>query len=144
MKYQRFILVAAAVAALGCSGDDNPSGPTNGGNTNAVTVGTSSGGLGFNPSSITIPVNGTVTWNWNSGGVVHNVTFQDQSTSGNKSSGSYQKQFPTAGTFSYLCTIHGPVMSGTVTVTAASGQQGGTGNGGGGSGAGGSGGGAYP
>jgi plastocyanin len=142
MRYHRFILAAGALAALGCSGSDNPSGPTNGGNgSNTVTVGTAAGGLGFNPADITIPVNGTVTWNWNSGGVVHNVTFQDGSTSGDKASGSYQKSFPTAGTFSYLCTIHGPVMSGTVTVTAASGQQGGTG---GGSGGGGSGGGAYP
>src|SRR5919199_1649804 len=77
-------------------------GPGGGGGngTSTVTVGTPSGGLSFNPTSITVPLNGTVTWNWNSGGVAHDVTFQDGSTSGNKSTGSYQKSFPAAGTFS--------------------------------------------
>jgi plastocyanin len=146
MRNLRLILAAAAVAALGCSGDNNPSGPTTGGNgTNSVTVGTPNGGLGFNPTTISVPVNGTVTWTWNSGGVTHNVTFQDGSTSGNKSSGSYQKTFPTAGSFSYLCTIHGSIMSGTVNVTSASGQTGGTGGSGAGGGGGGGGtGSGYP
>jgi plastocyanin len=136
MRHLRFILAAAAVAALGCGGDNNPSGPTGGTGGATVTVG--SGGFNFNPSAVTIAANSTVTWNWNSGGVVHNVTFTDGTTSGNKSSGSYQRTFPTTGSFSYMCTIHGSIMSGTVTVTSASGNTGGSGGGGGG------GGGAYP
>jgi len=136
MRNLRALAATAALVALGCSGDDNPSQPNSDGTT--VQVGTPAGGLSFSPSTITVPLNGTVTWNWNSGGTTHNVTFQDASTSGDKASGSFQKTFPTAGTFSYLCTIHGPSMSGTVTVSGSAGQNGG--NSGGGNG----GGGAYP
>ena len=134
MRNLHLLAVAAALVALGCSGDDSPSQPSDGGNS-TVQVGTSGGGLSFNPTSVTVPLNGTVTWNWNSGGVVHNVTFQDGSTSGDKSTGSFQKTFPAAGTFNYLCTIHGAAMSGTVTVSGSSGQNGGTGGGDGGGGA---------
>jgi plastocyanin len=133
------LILAAGLVALGCSGSDNPSGPSSGGS-NTVTVGTPSGGLSFSPTSITVPVGSTVTWSWNSGGVTHDVTFPDGSNSGPKSSGSFQKTFPTAGTFTYMCSIHGPVMSGTVNVSSASGQTGGSG----GSGGGGGGGGGYP
>lgn len=136
MRNLRVLAAAAAVlVALGCSGDDGPTDPGTAGNT--VQVGTPEGGLSFSPPSITVGLNSTVIWSWNSGGVTHNVTFQDASTSGNKASGSFQKTFPTAGTFSYLCTIHGAVMSGTVTVSATAGQNGGNTGGG-------SGGGAYP
>ena len=137
MRNLRLLAVAAALVALGCSGDDNPTQPTGDGSNPTVQVGTPSGGLSFNPTSVTVPLNGTVTWNWNSGGVVHNVTFADGSNSGDKSSGSFQKTFPAAGTFNYICSIHGAAMSGTVTVSGSSGQTGGTGNGGGNGGGGG-------
>src|SRR4051812_27439997 len=135
MRHLRLILAAAGIAALACSGDNNPSGPTGGGNgTSTVSVGPN-GSLSFSPAALTVPLNTTVTWNWSSGGVVHNVTFQDGATSGNKSSGSFQRTFGTAGTFNYMCTIHGAVMSGSVTVTGNGGATGGTGGGGGGGGA---------
>jgi plastocyanin len=133
MRKLASILLLGGLAALGCGGDDNPSGPNSGGNT--VTVGTPSGGLVFNPTSITVAPNSTVTWSWNSGGVLHNVTFPDGSNSGNKSSGTFQKAFATAGTYPYICSIHGSIMSGTVIVGSSSS---------GGSGGGGGGGGAYP
>ena len=136
MRKLSILSASAVLVALGCSGDNTPSGPTGGSGSATVTVG--AGGNNFSPSSINVPAGGTVTWNWNSGGVVHNVTFQDASTSGDMSSGSFQKIFPTAGTFSYLCTIHGPSMSGTVTVSGTSGDGGTTGGGGTG------GGGGYP
>ena len=140
MRHLRLILAAAGIAALACSGSDSPSAPTGGGSS-TVTVGTPAGGLTFTPANITVAPNGTVTWNWNSGGVIHDVTFPDGSNSGPKSSGTFQKTFPTAGTFNYICSIHGSAMSGTVTVSSSSGGS--TGGTGGGSGAGG-GGGAYP
>jgi len=144
MRHLRLILAAAGIAALACSGSDSPSAPTGGGSS-TVTVGTPSGGLTFSPTNITVAPNGTVTWSWNSGGVIHDVTFPDGSNSGPKSSGTFQKTFPTAGTFNYICSIHGSAMSGTVTVSSSSGDNGGsTGGTGGGSGAGGGGGGAYP
>ncbi len=142
MRHLRLILAAAGIAALACSGSDSPSAPTGGGSS-TVTVGTPSGGLTFSPTNITVAPNGTVTWNWNSGGVIHDVTFvTDGSKSGPKSSGTFQKTFPTAGTFNYFCSIHGQAMSGTVTVSSSSGDNGGST--GGGSGGGGGGGGAYP
>jgi plastocyanin len=144
MRSLDLLLVTASLVALGCGGDDSPSAPT-GGNNGAptVTVGTPSGGLVFNPASITVPLNSTVTWTWNSGGVAHDVTFQDGSSSGVQTSGTFQKPFPTAGTFSYICSIHGTAMSGTVTVSSTSGDTGGGGTGGGGGGGSG-GGGGYP
>jgi len=140
MRHLRLILAAAGMAALACSGDDSPSAPTGGGSS-TVTVGTPSGGLTFSPTNVTVAPNGTVTWSWNSGGVVHDVTFPD-SHSGAMSSGTFQKTFPTAGTFNYHCAIHGEAMSGTVTVSSSSGDNGGSNGGTGGSGGGG--GGAYP
>jgi plastocyanin len=141
MRHLHAIIVSTVVAALGCSGgSDNPTQPSgNNGSTVAVVNNQ------FNPATISVPVGSTVTWQWNSGGVTHNVTFQDGTTSGNMSSGSFPRTFQAVGSFPYLCTIHGSLgMTGVVNVTAASG---GTGSGSGGSGmggGGGGGGGAYP
>jgi plastocyanin len=126
--------IAVAVAVLGCSGDSEPSGPANPGNSGpSVTV---SNNL-FDPASLNVPVNSTVTWVWNSGGVEHNVTFQDGPNSGNRSSGSFPRTFGTAGTYAYTCTIHGAQgMSGVVNVAASTSGGGGSGGGGGGGGGG--------
>jgi plastocyanin len=77
----------------------------------------------FNPSAVTIAVGGTVSWNWNSGGVIHNVTFDPNNPTGNpanipnQGSGSGSRQFTMAGTFQYVCTIHESLgMIGSVTV----------------------------
>jgi plastocyanin len=130
----------ATIALLGC-GSDEPTGtndpPADGA---VVTVSNNQ----FNPSTITVPLNATVTWQWNSGGVAHNVTFTDQTTSGNLTSGTYARAFDAAGNHTYLCTLHGPSMSGVVNVTAATGGGGGAGGGGAGDGGGGGGGGGYP
>jgi plastocyanin len=135
MKHKHLMLLGCA-AAFGCGGDDGPSQPSDGGSTATVSVINNQ----FNPSSVSIPVNGTVTWQWNSGGVAHNVTFQD-GNSGDRTSGSYARPFSAAGNYSYVCTIHAAQgMTGTVTVTGTAGGGGGTGGGG----SGGGGGGAYP
>jgi plastocyanin len=134
------LIAVTAALALGCSGgDNNPTQPSsNNGSTVAVVNNQ------FNPATITVPAGTTVTWQWNSGGVTHNVTFQDGTTSGDMSSGSFPRTFPAVGNFPYLCTIHGSLgMTGVVNVTAASGGTGG-GGGSGGGGSGGGGGGAYP
>src|SRR5512138_846879 len=70
----------------------------------------------FVPSTITISVNGTVTW-INKDGFAHDVTADDSSFfSGNLASGgSYVHQFTAAGTYNYRCTIHAG-MHGTVVV----------------------------
>jgi plastocyanin len=129
-------LILAVAAALACGGgDDGPSQPSDGGsNTATVSVINNQ----FNPSAVSVPVNGTVTWQWDAGGTAHNVNFQDGAPgSGDKTSGTFARSFTAAGTYSYFCSLHAG-MAGTVAVT---GTTGGTGGGGG---SGGGGGGAYP
>ena len=67
----------------------------------------------FDPVNIQVAPGSTVTWTWVSNASLHNVTFSDGG-SGDKI-GSFSKSFPTAGTFSYTCTLHGG-MNGTVLV----------------------------
>jgi plastocyanin len=139
MSVRRSILLAALVAAAACSDDngDGGSGPEPEGD---ILVENNT----FNPSSLEVAQGASVVWAWSSGGVTHNVTFDDGEQSGNRSDGTYTRTFATAGTFPYHCTIHGSAtsgMRGSVTVTAPA--PGGEGNGGGGNGGGGDGGG-YP
>jgi plastocyanin len=84
-----------------------------------VTVG---GALNqFNPSSVSVAVNGTVTWTWAAGNSVqHNVTFDAVAGAPanitDRSAGGDSRIFTTAGIFDYQCTIHFG-MNGQVTVT---------------------------
>ncbi len=72
----------------------------------------------FNPAATTIAVTGTVTWNWNSGGLNHNVTFAAMAGAPanipDRGTGSIARTFNTAGTFNYQCTLHAG-MNGSVT-----------------------------
>jgi plastocyanin len=74
-------------------------------------------GNAFDPSSVTITANGTVTWNF--AGVAHNVTFNNGAPQGGNipttASASVSRTFPNAGTYPYHCTIHSG-MSGEVIV----------------------------
>jgi plastocyanin len=69
----------------------------------------------FDPTSSTISAGGTVTWTWG-GSVGHNVTFPTGSNSVTQVAGMFARSFATAGSFDYLCTIHGAAMSGTIIV----------------------------
>ncbi|HEY7394609.1 MAG TPA: plastocyanin/azurin family copper-binding protein [Gemmatimonadaceae bacterium] len=106
------ILGAASIAlAASCGGSGD--GPTNPPPTatNAVTVSDNQ----FSPGAIGVAPGATVTWTWAQGASQHSVTFQSGG-SGNLASGAtFSRQFPTAGTFTYQCTLH-PGMTGTVTV----------------------------
>jgi plastocyanin len=127
MKWKRLLPTVAAVALLGCSGDSSPSQPGDGGATGA-TVAVSNNSFG--PATLQVPVNGTVTWEWNSGGVEHNVTFAAGPNSGNLTSGTFSRTFTAAGSYAYACTIHGAQgMSGVVNVSAGTGGGGGGGGG---------------
>ncbi|MGK2961327.1 MAG: cupredoxin domain-containing protein, partial [Gemmatimonadaceae bacterium] len=71
----------------------------------------------FSPPGLTIQRTGTVRWS-NESGLVHNVTFSTAGSPDNipdHSSGTNDRSFPTAGTFSYSCTNHAG-MNGSVTV----------------------------
>lgn len=113
------------LALAGCGGGSStgppapppPPPPPGGGNPAAtanVSMTSSNDAYGtatnaFNPATVTIIRNGTVTWSNNSG-VVHNVTFGQASGApnniGDLSQGSVSRSFPTAGTFSYQCGNH--------------------------------------
>ena len=72
----------------------------------------------FTPSTITVPLHTTVTWSW--GGVnTHNVTFTPATgvplDIPNRTSGTVDRTFDTAGTFQFRCTNHAG-MTGSVTV----------------------------
>ncbi len=114
-------LVLASAVLVGCGGGSDggggsPTGPGPGPppSTRTVTMGASS----FSPASTTLAVNGTVTW-VNSSALEHNVTFAAATGApadiGNHTSGSNSRDFGTAGTFNYQCTIHAG-MTGSVAV----------------------------
>jgi plastocyanin len=86
----------------------------------------------FSPASTTIAVGDTVTWH-NSGQATHNATADDGSfkTPDLNQGQSASHRFSTAGTFTYICTIH-PNMHGTIRVLSATGSGSGGGGGGGG------------
>ncbi len=69
----------------------------------------------FNPANQRVAVGGTVTWTW-TGQVIHNVTFPSGTNSVTQTSGTFSRDFASAGAFDYLCTIHGAAMSGTIVV----------------------------
>ena len=135
----RFLLVIGAVLAIvGCSGDNGPTDTGNSGGNATVTVSDNV----FTPSTVSVPVNNTVTWQWTSATVEHNVTFQGVPPSPDQIDGSFARTFTAAGTFPYVCTFHAAQgMTGTITVTAGTG---GGGTGGGGDTGGGGGGDPYP
>jgi plastocyanin len=73
---------------------------------------------GYSPTGVTVAPGGTVTWVW-TGNNAHGVTFDDGTITPStvQSVGSYSVRFPSAGIFSFFCTVHGrTVESGTVTV----------------------------
>jgi plastocyanin len=72
----------------------------------------------FSPTTVTIQVGQSVTWNWVSGlhSVVSDSTPEAFAASPAQSSGQFTVTFATAGSYPYHCGIHGAMMSGTVVV----------------------------
>ncbi|HKN57332.1 MAG TPA: plastocyanin/azurin family copper-binding protein [Gemmatimonadaceae bacterium] len=86
----------------------------------------SASGTTANPT-VTVGINTAVSWDNNSGGVGHDVTFDSPASAlavGNGSAGNIplhtsgvnQRQFAAAGNYAFHCTVHGPGMKGTVIV----------------------------
>ena len=100
-----------------------PTPPPSSGATRIVNVGP---GFAFmdsqsGSSSTAIKAGDTVQWNFvdsipHSSTSGNCCTADGQWDSGVKSSGSFSHKFPSAGTFRYFCTVHGAMMTGTVTV----------------------------
>lgn len=77
---------------------------------------TATNGTAFTPASVDIARTGMVTWTFLS--LTHNVSFSDPGAPGgigNSMNTSVSLTFNTAGTFGYVCTLHGG-MDGTVVV----------------------------
>lgn len=124
--------LAAGIGLLVACGGSSASGPSAGPpppvvphGANDVTVSNDF----FSPSARTVAPGATVTWTWNtcSGGdpygtgqtcVDHGVVWDAAGGTNSpvQSKGSYQRQFTTAGVYTYHCAVHGTAMSGTVTV----------------------------
>ncbi|HEY6208925.1 MAG TPA: plastocyanin/azurin family copper-binding protein [Gemmatimonadales bacterium] len=78
--------------------------------------------IAFNPATVVVQVNGTVTWTWSDNGTAHNVTYtaapgplpagspRDQTT------GTFSTTFLQVGTYKYMCTHHAQMNNGVVTV----------------------------
>jgi plastocyanin len=72
-------------------------------------------GFAFAPDPITIKAGQTIRWT-NKDSFAHTVKSATFASADLAQGGSYARQFPTAGTFTYLCGIHNS-MTGTVIVT---------------------------
>lgn len=109
------LLAALLLSGVIACSDDDDGGPT--GNTpptGDIIVGNNF----FNPADFTAEAGAEVVWTWASGADLHNVTFDDGPNSPDQSSGTYARTFDAEGSYPYHCTIHGPSMSGVVTVGA--------------------------
>ncbi|MGB8492621.1 MAG: cupredoxin family copper-binding protein [Bacteroidales bacterium] len=106
------VFIAFQLIAMILSGCSKSSSSNTGPGTNEVFI----QGYAYNPSSLTVPVNTTVTW-INKDPVAHTVTSDTGLfDSGSIASGaSYTHQFTAAGTYNYHCTIH-PYMTGKIIV----------------------------
>lgn len=106
-----FLMLAQLAVAVAC-GDGNT--PPTGTNNNGGSVGTcpsTSASVSvqnnlFAPSCTRVAAGATVTWTWAATAVNHNVTFPAGTSSATQSSGTFQRAFPSTGTFTYQCTLH--------------------------------------
>ena len=122
------------VAAVGCGGSstapgsggnnttgNNPPPPAPPSTSSSITVINNY----FDPSVTTVPVSTKVTWTWDACGsdgyggqscTSHGIVFDDGTSSGNQTQGTWSRTFAAAGTYKYHCTVHGTAMSGTIVV----------------------------
>ena len=122
MRVGRTSVIGAVLAfAAACGGGGEPTGNGGGGGggntctstSTSVTVNNNS----FTPRCTTVPAGSTITWTWgNNATNGHNVTFPTPPSSATETTGTFQRTFAAAGTFSYLCTVHGAAMSGSIVV----------------------------
>jgi len=127
MPLVRLLAIAAIIAAAGCGNSTSygspppppPPGPTppppppSGGHSTTITVTNNQ----FSPTPDTIPA-GTITFNWNSGATVHNVTWLSgtgTTDSGDKSGTETFSTTLAAGDYTYHCTHHAS-MTGAIHV----------------------------
>jgi plastocyanin len=120
MRLTRYSTICAmALVAAACSSSTSPS---NGGGTggHSLTIDANTN-LTFRPTPDTVAAGSAVNFAWHA--VAHNVQFDTQGSPANVGSGTTgftsgdsSRVFPTAGTYSYHCGIHGLSMSGVIVV----------------------------
>jgi plastocyanin len=72
----------------------------------------------FHPAQLEVAVGTTVTWWWNDGMFGgHDVVMPEVFSVPEQTSGTFQHQFDTPGTYTYVCTLHDG-MTGTIIVNA--------------------------
>lgn len=117
------LLAAFALSLAACGGDDDDgqTEPTAPALPATAAVAASGSANTFTPAQVSIRRTGTVTWTFGSPRP-HNVIFNAGTAGapadipGNNTNVEVSRTFNTAGTFNYICSIHGAAMSGTVTV----------------------------
>ena len=108
------LALGLAAAPLACGGDDDDDGGTGPTTQPPLQVTVNMADFTFSPTVVTVRAGGTVTWT-NTGNAPHTST----SSTGLWDSGqvpagqSFPRQFPDAGTFPYVCSLHAG-MTGTV------------------------------
>jgi plastocyanin len=105
IRMKRVSLWALLFAVSACSTYGNGYMSPSSSGTGTVTLGAGS----FVPGTVyPTDADSTVTWTWNSGGVVHNITFEDTTIVGatDRSTGSFNLKFTVAGTYRFRCTHH--------------------------------------
>jgi plastocyanin len=134
-KLIALILASLALGLAACGGDDDSGGGGNsGGGTTKDQPADSGGGAGggvsvslqniqFNPSDVTIKAGQTVTFT-NDESVPHDVhkssgpggDFASGPDGGMQQGDTFKLKLDQPGTYKYVCHVHAPGMSGTITV----------------------------
>lgn len=118
MRSARLMLLLGSTLTLACSEHASPDdGGGVGDDPPAATAAVNVQDNQFVSAGVRVLAGGTVRWTWQ-GNNPHNVTFAGGPASITQTEGAFERAFAAAGTFPYLCTVHGQAMSGTVTVVA--------------------------
>jgi plastocyanin len=128
------ILACLALGLAACGGDDDSGGGSGGGGSSSGQSGSSGGGSGggasvsmkniqFDPKDVTIKAGQTVTFT-NDESIPHDVhkesgpgdDFSSGGDGGMQQGDTFKLKLDQPGTYEYVCHVHSPGMSGTITV----------------------------
>ena len=116
MRSRAALLLTVGLVLAACGTGATPSAAPSG-EAPASTADVTIVDFAFQPAEVSVGTGGTVTWT-NSGQATHTVKWSDGTpeSDGLASAGTYERTFDTAGTYPYVCGIHGS-MTGSITVT---------------------------
>jgi plastocyanin len=111
------VLLLVAIGGMACGGSYDSNGPSGPPLTSTVIVSFTS----FQPVVDTVKVGGTITWDWSTGSIDHNIlsvgnpsftSYGDSLGTIYDDPASYQLVFATAGSYNYFCSVHGTATTG--------------------------------